>query len=329
MYLMERYALVGAHYIFAQSESMASLYGLAYGLPGEQFLIAPPPMARILEPMLGGERWGGGPRALPRGGDGSASTSASSSASGGGSDTYLPTFSLLVYGRVGYMKGSETVAEAVALVRAGLPQETALEVVYVGIEWPCSLHGGKSTAQCVMDIVKRSTGEGDAVSIELRGPVERGELPGLVAGFHGAIVASEFETFNLAAHELAACGLPLVVSRIAALEEFFGEHNAYPFPAGDAGGLAAAALSLFGDTLAGVPRVARLAYGDATAPYRAVAAAARRDPGGTAAQRGNGELATIDYSIGILSRDCFASRSCKELWEGGDTKGGGANSTAG
>ena len=295
MYLMERYALLGAHAIFAQSQAMVELYSAAYGVAREEFTLAPPPMARVLAPFAGAA-WGGGPGLDDAGAGGPGA------------------FSLLVYGRVARMKGSETVAHAIALISQGLPPGLGLSVVFVGLDWPCPLHN-RPTSECVREIVRGSTRGGDKVQVSFESAMDRAELCGKAQGFHGGIIASEFETFNLAAHELAACGLPLITSDIPALREFFTPRNAYPFRAGNASSLAQAALSLYQDRALGTLRTARLAYRDPVEPYRRLVAAARSSPE-AAAQLDTASLRATDYAIGIQSRHCFESQECKRLWHG-------------
>ena len=292
MYLMERYALLGAHAIFAQSQAMVELYSAAYGVGRGEFTLAPPPMARVLAPYAGAA-WGRGP------------------ALGGAS---AGAFSLLVYGRVARMKGAETVAHAITLISQGLPPGQGLSVAFVGMDWPCPLHA-RPTSECVREIVRGSTRGGDAIRMSFESAMDRAELCAKAQGFHGGIIASEFETFNLAAHELAACGLPLLTSDIPALREFFTPSNAYPFSAGNASSLALAALSLHRDVAAGLPRTARLRYGDPVEPYRRLVAVARGSPE-AAAQLDTASLRATDYAIGIQSRHCFVSHECRRLWHG-------------
>ena len=165
-------------------------------------------------------------------------------------------------------------ARAAALIQAGLPPGTPLELHFAGGDWECSLHA-QPTSQCVLEALERGGG-GRNVRASFLGAEDRAMLADMVPAFHGAVVASEFETFNLAAHELAATGIPLVVSNIPALAAFFSPGNAYVFEPGDEKSLAAAALALAADIALGAPRVAALEYEDALEPYARVVHAARR-----------------------------------------------------
>ena len=302
MYLMERFSLAGAHAILAQSQAMADLYSAAYGLMRDKFVLAPPPMARVLAPFAGAA-WGGGP-AL-----GSSGSGRSSGKGGPGG-----AFRLLVYGRIARMKGSETVAHAISAIRSGLPAGVPLQLTFVGLDWGCPLHG-RPTSLCVEEILQGSTRDTDAIEVAFEDPIDRAGLPALARGFHGGVIASEFETFNLAAHELAACDLPLIVSDIPALREFFTPQNAYVFQSASADSLARAALSLYRDAAAGAPRVARLRYGDPLLPYQRLVALARSSPADVAPHDAS-ELSATGYAIGLQSRDCFASYECKRDWQG-------------
>ena len=321
MYLMERYAMAGAHAVLAQSQGMAGLYQAAYGLSGGELRVAHPPMAQVLKDFVGAVQWGGGPAIVTASGavvykGGRAGGGGGSGSDSLGSDGATPgAFRLLVYGRIARMKGSETVAQAVAGISAGLPPGTPLDVSFVGLDWGCPIHG-RPTSECVeAALAEGMAGGAAAIEVTFENSIERGALPALVQGYHAGIIASEFETFNLAAHELAACGLPLVVSDIPALREFFTADNAYPFQAGSAASLVAAVLALFQDTVAGRAKVAQLEYGDPLEPYRALVALSREDPAASAAHD-TSDLSATDFAIGAQSRDCFASYECKRLWMG-------------
>jgi glycosyltransferase involved in cell wall biosynthesis len=290
MYLMERYALLGAHAVFAQSQAMVDLYTSAYGLAREQVALAPPPMGRVLAPFAGAT-WKGGPKL--RGGK--------------------AAFRLLVYGRVARMKGSETIAHAIPLITQGLPPGTSLSVVFVGIDWPCPVHS-RPTSKCVQEIIQGQQQTGK-VQVTFEKAIDRAKLCAVAQGFHGGVIASEFETFNLAAHELAACGLPLITSGIPALREFFTPLNAYPFQTAEPSSLAMAALGLYKDCVDGEPRTAQLVYADPVESYRRLVALARSDPEAMAQHDANSLLAT-DFSISIQSRGCFESYECKRQWWG-------------
>jgi outer membrane murein-binding lipoprotein Lpp len=99
---------------------------------------------------------------------------------------------------------------------------------------------------------------------------------------HGAVIASEFETFGVAAHELALLGVPLVISSIPAFAEFFTPANAYVFQAENATDLAQAGLRLFEHLQVGrrsAVRLARPRYADPVEPYARVLALARSASG--------------------------------------------------
>jgi glycosyltransferase involved in cell wall biosynthesis len=286
---------------------MQRLYEGAYGLPSGRMLVATPPMARILAPMRrggGGSAWAGGPPP-PRG------TPAAGLRGDAEGSAPLP-LRLLVYGRLARMKGSETVARAAALIQAGLPPGTPLELHFAGGDWECSLHA-RPTSQCVLEALERG-GEGRNVRSVFLGAVDRAKLANTVPAFHGAVIASEFETFNLAAHELAATGIPLVVSNIPALAAFFSPQNAYVFEPGDEKSLAAAALVLAADLAQGAPRVAALDYEDPLEPYGRVVSAARRGELPSSLADTVMEEAAIDRTQAGCWHEEACSSECKKRW---------------
>ena len=307
MYLMERYALHSAHVLLPQSAPMRRLYEMAYGLPSGRMLVATPPMERILAPMRrggGGSAWGGGPPP-PRG-------APATGLRGDTEGTAPAPLRLLIYGRLARMKGSETVARAAALIQAGLPPGTPLELHFAGGDWECSLHA-QPTSQCVLEALERGGG-GRNVRASFLGAVDRAMLADMVPAFHGAVVASEFETFNLAAHELAATGIPLVVSNIPALAAFFSPDNAYVFEPGDEKSLAAEALALAADLARGAPRVAALDYKDPLEPYGRVVNAARRGELPRLHADTVMEEAAIDRAQAGCWHEEACSSECKKRW---------------
>ena len=84
---------------------------------------------------------------------------------------------------------------------------------------------------------------------------------------HGAIFASEFETFGLAAHELAATGIPIIISDIPAYSEFFNSNNSYVFSSGSPSSLASAALTFYSDYISKTLRRASISYPSPYKPY--------------------------------------------------------------
>lgn len=280
-YLMERYSLMTAHVLLAQSASMFRIYADAYGLDEDRILIAPPPMTHILAEIT---RYRGPPP---------VATASSSS-----------QLRLLVYGRVARMKGAETIAAAASSIQAGLSSGETLHLSFVGIDWACPLHR-KLTSDCVRALLPPS------ISVSFGPPVNRTGLPALAATMHGAIIASEFETYGLSAHELAAAGLPLIISDIPAFREFFTALNSYVFRAGDADSLALAALDLARDNRSGgAPRIARVDYSDPLEPYLRAMEAARAAPSGLPPITVDTHL--VEVAIAAFEGPCWSSLECRQ-----------------
>lgn len=313
MRLMERYTLLAAHTLFPQSRAMIGVYKTAYGLDDTRMVLAPPPMERILAATTSrsadSQGIAGAPRlhfSVSQGAEFLLSRTGASSDTNFQQNRIAPTqLRLLVYGRVAHMKGAETVAAAAGAIQEGLPDNVQLQLVFVGIDWDCPVHG-RPTSQCVIALLPSN------VHATFRGPVERSEMPQLVASVHGGIIASEFETYGLAAHELAAAGLPLIISNIHAFAEFFTEENAYTFRAGDADDLARAALRFAADLELRRARVASdLNYPDAIEPYVRAVAAARANPSVASTVDTRLVEAAIAAHEGVLEGACWPSEECR------------------
>ena len=208
---------------------------------------------------------------------------------------------LLIYGRITHIKGAETVAAAAVAIRGGLPSHLGLQLFFVGGAQECSVHR-RSTSDCVRDLLPRD------VEVFFEPSISREELPSLAAKFHGGIIASNFETFGLAAHELAATGLPLVISDISAFAEFFTERNSYVFRSGDVDSLAAAVLNLAEDVFQNKARVAALKYSDPLVPYMRSIALARN---GAFILPPLVDTRILEVAIEVAESSCWPSPQCK------------------
>jgi glycosyltransferase involved in cell wall biosynthesis len=297
MYLMEQYALRAAHLLLPQSRAMQAVYAQAYGVSEGRMLLAPPPMARITAPMRAAARRA---PALFAGVEDVARLRRAGAAAGAAVDA-AAELRLLVYGRVMRVKGAETIAAAASAIQAALPAGIVLRLVFAGLDWECPLHR-RPTSQCVLELLS-----GDARSSFL-GQLDKSALTQLLPTVHGAVFASEFETFGMAVHELAAAGLPLIVSNIPAFAEFFSPRNAYVFASGDPVSLAKAVGELFSDLEGGTLRFARLDYADAVAPYERVFAACRQSGGISAAA---GDMRLLDAAIARLEEECWPAENAE------------------
>jgi len=292
MHLMERYVLQTAHVLLPQSAAMKATYELAYGLTSERMLLAPPPVDSILADLKQLVKTGPhvGSSSAPLGGEGS-------------------DFRLLVYGRVARMKGAETVALAIPALQALLPASAKVRLLFAGIDWP---HPTENIP--FSKVVQRLLPEGLASAAEFLGPIERGvALQELCRTVHGAIIASEFETYGLAAHELAVLGVPLVISDIPAFSEFFTPSNSYTFQAGNSTDLSLAAMRLYGDLLEGkrsAIRLARLKYADPLEPYERVLRRLRS----TGIPPSTLDVRLTEAGIKRLETKCWSSPGCFEQW---------------
>jgi len=126
--------------------------------------------------------------------------------------------------------------------------------------------------------------------------------------------------------ELAALGVPLIISSIPAYAEFFPPASAYTFRAGNATDLALAAARLFQQLLAGGPAslpTAALTYADAVQPYQRLLQQARSGGGIPPATL---DTRMVEAAIARLAPQCWPGSSsggqqCSKVW--GVGAGGG------
>jgi len=304
MHLMERYALQTAHVLLPQSRSMQDVYEKAYGLTSERMLVAPPPMDIILGSVSKGDLSSKSlTDALP-----TFSNLSNGGMRGSKNEGPLSSFRLLVYGRVAKMKGAETVARAASIIPDMLPPSVQLHLIFAGLDW---LH--PIQRRPTSEVVKSLIPAGFRGKLEFLGDTPRSSLVNLTRGVHGGVLASEFETFGLAAHELAALGVPLVISNIPAYGEFFTPSSAYVFKAGNATDLALASMRLFNDLEYRNPKVFAPKYGSPVSPYGRVVEYLRE-------QQGKGislplsEPRLIKVAIDRLETACWPSDLCAFKW---------------
>ena len=307
MHLMERYALQTAHVLLPQSRSMQDVYEKAYGLTSERMLVAPPPMDKILGSLRKGLTSENleSKNALKIQPDLLNSTGGVRGSQNQGA---LSPFRLLVYGRVAKMKGAETVARAASILQDLLPSHLQLHLIFAGLDWPHPTEHRPTS-----EVVKSLIPAGFRGKIEYLGDTPRSSLVNLTRSVHGGVLASEFETFGLAAHELAALGVPLVISNIPAYGEFFPPSVAYVFKAGNATDLASASLRLFNDIVKGSPMVFAPKYDSAVVPYMRVFKYLREQQG-RGISFSNSDARLVKVAIDRLEAACWPSNSCAFNW---------------
>jgi glycosyltransferase involved in cell wall biosynthesis len=173
------------------------------------------------------------------------------------------------------------------------PPALRFRVKFVGLDMPCPTHK-RPHSQCVRADLPWFS----APPVDFVPPVPREDLPRLVAALRAegpvvAVFASVFETFGMAAHELGALGVPLVLSDIAAYDAWNGAAAVHRFRAGNATDLARALSAALADGDA--PPREPLRYDDALLPYeRAIGT-------GTGADANAGAVAAPQPSRLLLS----------------------------
>lgn len=265
---LEQYALEAADSVLLQSVPVKELFARAYQLRPGAAVLAPPPMSSISALFVRRTQSYAEEALCLRQADAlplpCAAAMGRRGVNGAASSSDCMTF--LVLAKLQRVKSPKTVAKAIGLARRGSPKGGPdLHAVFLGGDAFCEEHG-RHVSECLPAAVSRA----HRGAIHVAAPVAKQCVPAAVQRLTpvAAILASEFETFNLVAHELAALHVPLVVADVVGLTAFFNDTNAYMFRAGDAASLAAALLRATADAVAGrVKRAGVLRYADAMEPY--------------------------------------------------------------
>jgi len=122
---------------------------------------------------------------------------------------------IVAYGRLAEAKGSGDLLEATLPLLAARP---ALRLRFIG-------HDGWSFAEnrSMRDVLAARVPEGLRARVTFEPSPGPAGLASTLAGAWVAVVASRFESFCLAAHEVRRLGLPLVVADLPAFRPFFDE----------------------------------------------------------------------------------------------------------
>jgi glycosyltransferase involved in cell wall biosynthesis len=290
VHYLERFALRSADAVLLQSPTMKAVYAKAYSLlnydhnsqhaasaahaPAEPLLLlAPPPMKRIFamseEGAVQGAKFGGL----------SCESSAYEMQSPCASTNPLCAL-FIVIGKLQRVKSPETVAAAFAAMLSSFassnPSNKAARyewhLILIGGDATCTTHKRKMST-CVLGYNPGSLWLSTR-RIHIRPPIQRGCLTTVVRFLRpvAAIMASEFETFNLVAHELARMSVPLIVADITAFRDYLSDANAYMFQAGNATSLTHVLLHTATEFANGnVLRIAAgISYADPLAPYHLI-----------------------------------------------------------
>lgn len=207
MHRMEHLSLKLADVIFTPSRSMGRWYADYHGFDTARLLESPPPMKTLLKGFHRTER-------------------------------LVDPGHFLFYGKLQEVKGCDVFAAAAASLLA-TRSDQHWRFTFVGRDTHCVAHGRPASA-CVLEILPRSRRD----AFELIPAITREHLFALARTPIAAVVPSRFETFCLAAHELRAVGLPLVVPRIAGFVDYLNEETGCLTYDGTANGLMQAMLRI-------------------------------------------------------------------------------------
>ncbi|KAI9136188.1 hypothetical protein BKA69DRAFT_207333 [Paraphysoderma sedebokerense] len=177
MYLQEQYALESADILWCQSTFMKRFYSTVYGLNDDNMVLSHPPMMQILRPfeeLLNSTN----PITLEVSSD-------------------HPVF--LVYGRMQLVKGLETIVSGVIDLLLKSSKLKGGRFIFAGPD-TVLLKRRISTSQYLQSLIPRNLTHHFQFVLH---PLTRKDLVQMSRKVRAAVFASDFETFNLAAHELA------------------------------------------------------------------------------------------------------------------------------
>ncbi len=213
-----------------------------------------------------------------------------------------PGLEFACYGRLAEVKGShDFVAAAVAALDAGLDARFRL----VGPDgW--SLSADRPMSEWLTGLLPPEWRD----RVELTGGLDRAQAAGMLRTARAVVVPSRFESFGLAAHEVRAMGLPLVVPDLPAFRHYWSEATGALVYDGSVAGLTAAFHRLAADP----GLAARLAaaplpgYADPLAPYADLPA-----PRHPQAQAGLGTAAVqrVEAALAGPGRTSAAARAAR------------------
>lgn len=201
MYGLEREGLALADLILSPSRSLGGLYRRTHGLHRIRFVESPPPMEELL---LGFEP-------APR----------------------LPDPAhFLFFGKLQEVKGCVDFAEAMTSLIVSEP-DRGWHATLIGRDTFCGRHGCM-TSECLGRAIPDTLRE----HFSFVPSIDRLQLPRYLRRVVAGVVPSHFETFCLAAHELRALGLPLIVPQHPAFEDWLNEATGCVTYDGSTNGLA-------------------------------------------------------------------------------------------
>jgi glycosyltransferase involved in cell wall biosynthesis len=201
MWGLEREGMELADVLLTPSRALGGLYRRKYGLDRQRFVESPPPMEELL---LGFE-----PR--PR----------------------LPDPAhFLFFGKLQEVKGCVEFAEATVSLLVREP-ERGWHATFIGRDTWCGRHGCMTSA-CLGRVIPGPLRE----NFSFIPSIDRLDLAKYLRRVVAAVVPSHFETFCLAAHELRSLGLPIIVPRHPAFEDWLTEKTGCLTYDGTANGLA-------------------------------------------------------------------------------------------
>lgn len=188
MYLLERDGLRLAETVLAPTSAIGAHYVDFYGLDPRQLVVSPPPMEDLLAGLGRAER-------LPDPGH------------------------FLFYGKLQEVKGCVQLAEAAVGLMSSTPRRR-WRFTFIGRDTPCATHR-RMTSECMRVVIPGSLAD----QFEFLPAIDRLRLHRYTGRPVAAVVPSHFEAFCLAAHELRATGIPLVVPDIPAFRGTLGPEN--------------------------------------------------------------------------------------------------------
>jgi glycosyltransferase involved in cell wall biosynthesis len=184
MHEQEAFALRQADRVLVPTEAVGADYAARYGLEPGRIVVSPPPMAVLLDGLKAEHR-------LP------------------------DPLHFLFYGKLQEVKGCDILARAAVMLMHEQP-ELGWRFTFVGRDTFCTAHN-RMASVCLGEIISPDCARG----FEFVPHIARELLPEITRTVAAAVIPSRSESFCLAAHELRALGVPLIVPARPPFIEYF------------------------------------------------------------------------------------------------------------
>lgn len=223
IYRMEMRALQMADAVIANSLGTAREYQRAHNLDPRRIVVIPPTLG-TLSPSIG-----------------LSLSQAAINPRLSSLTTHDAAANILVYGKLQKIKGPDIAAKALVRVMQDPSKRWRGTAIFAGDDMPCDTQPTLNMSSCILALHVLPASLKDR--FRFVGRIDRNMLGAFARenGIRAAILPSRYETFCLAAHEIAHLRIPVLLPRLPAYDGYFQDRsNALMFEAGSVNDLARA-----------------------------------------------------------------------------------------